>query len=118
MRPESKKYLWDALNAATGVAGFVANCSFEEYLADFKTRSAVERQLQIIGEALAQLRSKDPEAAAQIPELPRVVAFRNILVHGYADVDQKIVWGVIVTALQRLQDRLREMLGDDDVTNR
>lgn len=110
MQPEVKKYLWDALTAADGVAGLVAGLSFEAYLADARTRWAVERQLQVIGEAFAQLRRKDPETAARIPELPSIVAFRNILVHGYADVDHKIVWGAIVTDLKPLQDRLRAML--------
>lgn len=113
MRPEAKKFLWDALTAADAVTGLVVGFSIEDYLADARTRWAVERQLQIIGEALAQLRQKDPETAAGISELPSIVAFRNILVHGYADVDHKIVWGAIVADLKPLQDRLRSMLGGD-----
>ena len=46
----------------------------------------------IIGEALARLAKDDPEIAAQIPEHPRIIAFRNIIVHGYASVDDRIVW--------------------------
>ena len=114
MRLEAKKYLWDALAAADAVAGLVAGQSYDAFLADSRTRWAVERQLQNIGEALAQLRRKDPEAAAQIPELPRVVAFRNILVHVYTDVDHKIVWGAITTDLEPLRVRLRAMLGGGD----
>ena len=54
-------------------------------------RSAVERQFEIVGEALSQLAKAAPELAAQIPDLPRIVAFRNILRHGYAVVDNTIV---------------------------
>ncbi|MFH1044565.1 MAG: HepT-like ribonuclease domain-containing protein [Pseudomonadota bacterium] len=53
-------------------------------------QSAVERQFEIIGEAMNQLRRIDPNTAAAIPELPRVIAFRNIPVHGYANVDTSI----------------------------
>ena len=45
-------------------------------------RSAVERQFEIIGEAFTGLRRVDPSLAATIPDLPRIVAFRNVLIHG------------------------------------
>jgi uncharacterized protein with HEPN domain len=62
-------------------------------------RSAVERQFEIVGEALNKLTKVDPQTAAHIPDLRRVVAFRNILAHGYAVVDDEIVWQL---ATQRL----------------
>jgi len=58
-------------------------------------RSAVERQLAIVGEALTQLRRIDAATADAIADLPRIVGFRNILDHGYASVDIRIVWGAI-----------------------
>ncbi len=60
---------------------FAHDKSFVEYQADDLLRSAIERQLTIIGEAFNQLRQIDPETADAIPELPRVVGFRNVLVH-------------------------------------
>jgi uncharacterized protein with HEPN domain len=75
-------------------------------------RSAVERQFEIVGEALAQLRKVDAETAATIPELPRIVAFRNILIHGYATVDDRIVWGVVEGSLPALRAALKKLLGD------
>ena len=50
-------------------------------------RSAVERQFEIIGESLNRLSQVDPEYSKTIPDLPQIVAFRNILIHGYATVD-------------------------------
>ena len=55
----------------------------------------MERQLEIVGEALAQLARTDPETASQISEYQRIIAFRNILIHSYADIDHRIVWNVL-----------------------
>ena len=72
-------------------------------------RSAIERQLEILGEALLQLRKVDPETAARIPELHRAVALRHVLIHGYANVDNNIVWGVVRQHLDPLLLALRNL---------
>ena len=58
-------------------------------------RFAVERAFAIIGEALAQLARVDAAIAARLSEYRSIVAFRNILVHAYAQVDDRIVWGIV-----------------------
>jgi len=110
MQPDSRKYLWDAAGAADRVVEFVADRTFEDYAANAMLRSAVERQFEILGEALAQMAKKDPETAQAIPELRRIVAFRNVLIHGYATVDDKLVWGVIEGHLPALRATLRRLL--------
>lgn len=110
MQPDSRKYLWDASKAADSIARFVAGKTLDQYQADDLLRSAVERQFEIIGESLAQLRKIDPATAGTIPELPRIVAFRNILIHGYATVDERLVWGVIEGSLPSLRAILRQLL--------
>jgi uncharacterized protein with HEPN domain len=74
-------------------------------------RSAVERQLQIIGEALSQLAKVDPQIASNVAELHRIIAFRNILVHGYAAVDYDTVWRLIEDKLPEPQANLSTLLG-------
>jgi hypothetical protein len=64
IRPEAKKLLWDALRAIERVERFVDGKTFESYCEDDQLRSAVERQFEIIGEALAQFRNLNPEEAA------------------------------------------------------
>lgn len=77
-------------------------------------RSAVERQFEIIGEALNQLSRVDPEAASHIPELQRIVAFRKVLIHhGYATVDDALVWQILVDKLPSLQQALTALLNHD-----
>ena len=73
-------------------------------------KAAVERQFEIIGEALGRVRRLDRVTAIQIPELDRVVAFRNILIHSYASVDDRLVWGVVDGKLGALIDVLKDLL--------
>jgi uncharacterized protein with HEPN domain len=95
MRLEAKKYVFDVHEAAGLVAGFVAGKSFADYQSEPMLRLAVERAFSIIGEALAQLSREDPAVAAGISDGRSIIAFRNILVHAYANVDDRIVWEII-----------------------
>lgn len=99
MHPDSAKLLWDAQQAGQRITRFIVGKTFAQYAADELLRSGVERQFEIIGEALNQLSRLDPAIATALPDLPRIVAFRNVLIHGYADVDDRIVWGVIESSL-------------------
>src|ERR1039457_7424977 len=89
MRIESKKYLYDIARTAKLAIEFIEGKTFADYSANVMLRSAVERQLETVGEALVQLARTDPAAASQISEYQRIIAFRNILIHGYAEIDRK-----------------------------
>ncbi len=104
------KLLWDARRAADRIAGVVAGKSFEDYLADDVLRWAVERQFTIPGEAFAALRRIEPALGSRIPDLTRIIAFRNVLIHGYAGVDDRLVWGVIERGLDILCSSLSGFL--------
>src|SRR2546422_9281899 len=109
MRLEARKYLRDIQVAAERINRFTAGKQFEQYLADEMLRSAVERQFGIIGEALSRLDKESPDVAQAIPERATIIAFRNILIHGYATVDDRIVVGLIenyLAALKRAVDQL------------
>src|SRR4051794_31888214 len=92
MQPEAAAFLWDVRNAADRIATFITGMTVEDYLADELRRSAVERQLEIVGEALNNLRRVDPDTAVLIPDINRVIGLRNVLAHGYAVVDDEVVW--------------------------
>jgi uncharacterized protein with HEPN domain len=113
MRPESRKYLWDASQAVERINRFVTGKTLEAYQNDDLLRSAVERQFEIIGESLARLRAVDPDTATSIPESARIIAFRNLLIHGYATIDDMIVWGVVEGNLPQLRDTLRQLLATE-----
>jgi len=113
MSADAKKYLWDVREAAGRISRFTYGRTFDDYLNDEMLRAAVERQFEIIGEALNQLSKRDPNSVKRIPDLARIVAFRNILIHGYATVDDRLVWGVLEGQLPSLQQAVDKMLDDD-----
>jgi uncharacterized protein with HEPN domain len=104
MRPDAKKYLYDIRQAMDLIVTFTANERFSDYEADAMLRSAVERQFEIAGEALTQLARLDQAKASRVADYRQIIAFRNILVHGYAQVDNRLVLDIIeskVAALRR-----------------
>jgi uncharacterized protein with HEPN domain len=110
MRLESKKYLFDILQAARRVTEFIRKKEFADYAADAMLRAAVERQFEIIGEALRRLLKEDAPIATRIREHTRIIAFRNILIHGYADVDDRIVWDIVQSKLPTLLQDVESLL--------
>ncbi|MFZ5657022.1 MAG: DUF86 domain-containing protein [Pseudomonadota bacterium] len=110
MRLESAKYLFDVQSAAQRLHDFVAGKQWEDYERDAMLRAAVERQFEIIGEALAQLGRRDPALLARIGDHRRIIAFRNILIHGYADVDDALVWDIVQTRLPGLRAQVDALL--------
>lgn len=107
---ESRKYLWDALQAAERIVRFTSEATYDAYRDNEVLRSAVERQFEILGEALGQLSRRDRETAARIPDLNRIVAFRNVLAHGYDTVDDEVVWGLLESRLPELRATLQRLL--------
>ena len=113
MRRDPKAYLWDAREAIDAIAAFTRGRTEEEFRQDLMLRSAVERQFEIVGEALSQLARRDQALANQIPDLPEIVGLRNILIHGYANVDSSRVWRVIHESLPALREAVDGLLGED-----
>jgi uncharacterized protein with HEPN domain len=95
MRLETRKYLYDIRQACELLIQFTAGKTFADYAADALLRSGVERQFEIIGEALGKLARLDPATAARISDHRRIVAFRNVLIHAYDQISDELVWGVV-----------------------
>lgn len=112
MRPEVKKYLVDMLEAAADIAEFVQGKNFEQFSKDKQLRMAVERAFEILGEALSQTRKLDPALAESIKDWKAIIGFRNVLIHGYGQIDHAKTWDVVQSELPALVRRLRELLND------
>lgn len=114
MSRERLKYLYDIREAAERLLRFTRDKSLLEYRKDDLLRSAVERQFGIIGEALTQLHRRDAELAEKIAGYRQIIAFRNLLVHGYTEVDDEIVWLVLKEDLPKLDSQATKLLVDLD----
>ncbi len=113
MQPRDiKKYLYDISEACRLIEDFTAGKTFWDYHNDPLLRSAVERQFEIIGEALRVLIQREPALKDRISNAPRIIAFRNRLIHGYATVSDEVVWGVVEEFLPALSHEVRELLDD------
>ena len=111
---ESRKYLWDALQRADGALRMTASRTFADYLSDEMLRLAVERLLETMVEALSQLSHHDPDTAEQVPELRKIIGFRNVLAHGYEDLDHQKVWDSVQDDLPTLRRALAQLLGEEE----
>jgi uncharacterized protein with HEPN domain len=114
MPPESKKFLWDMRHAARNISDFTRGRTEQQYLTDLMLRSAVERQFEILGEALSQLRNFDEPTAARITDSKRIIGFRNQLIHGYAVIDNAITWRIIHEHLPILLRELDVLLAEPE----
>ena len=98
MRPESYAHVWDALQAVRALRRFTQGVSEEEYLSDLMLSSAVERQFEILGEALNRVRRSDPQTADKSPDSHRIIGMR--------------VWAAATTHVVALETVLSGFLQD------
>jgi uncharacterized protein with HEPN domain len=115
MPRDIRKYLYDIQQACALLTEFTAGKTFADYATDAMLRSAVERQFEIIGEALNQAVQLDPLLSERISYSGRIIAFRNRLIHGYASVSDEVVWGVVTAHLPTLREEIAALV---DVSSR
>jgi uncharacterized protein with HEPN domain len=110
MRDEIRKHFIDILQAAEEIEEFVHAMDFKAYQDSPVTQRAVERDFEIIGEALNRAKKIDDDLVRQISQHNRIIGFRNILIHGYDIVDEKIVWDAIKNHLPILVAQIKGIL--------
>ena len=110
MNDEIRKNLVDILNAAEEIQGFTQGMDFKAYQNSPVTQRAVERDFEIIGEALTRVKRIDEELLERISEHSRIIGFRNILIHGYDIVDEMIVWNAVENHLPTLMREIHGIL--------
>jgi len=116
MRRNRDKFIFDMLDSCRFLLDLTANQTVARYKSDRVFRGAVERELQIIGEAMLQLKTLSPETAAGFTEHRRIIGFRHVLVHGYYVLDPDLVWLIIEEKLPILRGELEAMLGPIEET--
>lgn len=108
MNERSRKCLVDIQEAGRAILAFSADLTFEDFTADDRTRSAVERKFEIIGEALRRLRDEDPLTFPNLSSGNEIIGMRNRLIHGYDAVDEEIVWETIHQYLPTLLEEISQ----------
>lgn len=86
MPPETAKLLFDMQQASARIERFVGAKAYDDYVRDELLRSAIERQFEIIGEAMTRLIKRDASVAARITDYRKIAGFRNALIHGYDSI--------------------------------
>jgi uncharacterized protein with HEPN domain len=112
MQPEAAKWLEDMRQACEHIAAFTAGKTLSDYDGDLLLRSAVERQFEIIGVAMNRLLRIAPDLADRIAQCRRIIAFRNILAHGYDVVDAAVAWDIAQRDLPVLLVDVTQLLGE------
>ena len=103
--------LLDVLNACDTIAEVIANRTFDDYRANLLVRNTVERQFIIVGEALRAALPREPALTEVIPDLRKIIDFRNLLVHGYRKLDDALIWQTACADLPLLAVAVRDLLG-------
>ncbi len=111
MQHNATKYLIDIINAIDLIEFFLSDCTdFNMYTNDLKTKSAVERQLAIIGEAANKFEKHKSEKSKSLSYSKEIINFRNRLVYAYDSIDDSIVWAIKTNHLPKLKEEIKILL--------
>ncbi len=116
MKDKNLKYLYDIKDSIYQIKIFVQNKSIEDFLSDELLRSAVERKFEIIGEALNRIKKTDENMVKEIERYRDIISCRNILIHGYDSIDERIVWGVIQEDLDKLLEDIEKLINNNNIS--
>lgn len=111
MRPHERDaaYLWDMLDSSKTLHGFVTGVTFYSYTQDRKLQLAVERALEIIGEAARRVSESYRQEHPEIP-WPSIIAQRNVLAHEYGEIKQELIWKVATIRIPELISLLERLI--------
>jgi uncharacterized protein with HEPN domain len=111
MLPEDRDaaYLWDIIDAAKTIVEFSSGLSLHDYLKDRKLQLAIEREMEIIGEAARRLSDSFKTAHSDVP-WSRIIAQRNVLAHEYGEIKQDRIFLVASVHIPELVTLLQPLL--------
>ena len=105
-----KTWLYDILSSINEIESYFVDTPklFEIYQNDLKTKRAVERNIEIIGEAMSRILKEDNHI--QISNSKKIVDVRNRIIHGYDSVSDDVIWGIVIKNLPVLQKEVEVLL--------
>ena len=108
MTTRIKKYLLDILDAVNSIDSYISDIDFVQYRKNKMVRRAVEREFEIIGEAMNAVLKIDETLKVSSKE--RIIGMRNRVIHGYDKIDDGLVWGTIKKHLPLLKIEIEDLL--------
>jgi len=109
MEEEIKTWLADMRQAINEINSFLPDKKdFFAFKKDLKTRRAIERNVEIIGEAANRIIKQKPDIA--ITDIKKIIVTRNRIIHGYGSVSDEIIWSIVTKHLIKLQAEIEELL--------
>jgi uncharacterized protein with HEPN domain len=117
MDNEIKTWLYDILQAIKEIEGYFANkpLHYNDYISDIKTKRAVERGLEIIGEAVNRIYKK--EKKFELLNASKIIGTRNRIIHGYDKISDDLVWSIVINHLPKLHKEVSELLNEKTTDN-
>ncbi len=112
MRRDPRVLLTDIDQAGADIQLFIDGMDSAAYSSDARTQAAVERKFEIIGEVINRLNADHPDLAGRIPEMRRIIDFRNYLAHGYDHVAPRLVWLYATSSLPELRHVVQTLLAE------
>ena len=104
-----EKYLYDIKESIDSIEEYLGDKrDFSQYQKNKLLRRGIERELEIIGEAINRILKINPDI--EIPEARRIVDLRNWVIHGYDKVDDVIIWGIISRDIPKLKKQVEKLL--------
>jgi uncharacterized protein with HEPN domain len=103
-----RKLLLDVTISCREISGFIDSISFKEFQGNRMLQLAIEREFEIIGEALYRLaRNEEETLARRIPEYKKIIGFRNIISHGYDTIDEAAMWDFVKNRVPELVEKVK-----------
>lgn len=109
MEHEIKKHLIDILKAISEIKVFTKGKEFKDFINERALQLIVERELEIIGEAMNRMLRINPEIDKIIPDINKIIGLRNILAHGYDIIEYEILWDVVENKIIDLEKNIRQI---------
>lgn len=109
MPRDAKKICFDVLHAIDGIIDFTDNLSFSDYQSNAMLRLAVERQYEIIAEAMRRLEAEFGHLFLRVTDGRKMINFRNALIHGYDVISDDIVWSITQNNLRVLKVEIAQI---------
>jgi len=109
MNERDPAYLWDIVEAAKELTGFLAGKQFPDLTSDKVLQLAVERELEVIGEAAARVSKEFRDAHPEVP-WTRIIAQRNVIAHEYGEIQIELIWAVATERVPELITLLEPLI--------